>query len=94
MHPDSLGPLAALLGGTPAQASQQESSSSEREEIQILNQLLDGIQRYLSIEKDAQDRQILATCAANIHKVLAAEQKDNEAVMGNSNVQRVLRKAG
>jgi hypothetical protein len=83
------GPPPGVLG--PGEAGPEDD---EHEPIRILNQVLQLLHRYLTVEPDQEDKAAVAKLLALTQGLLAKDQKDAEAALGGGPATRVLRKLG
>ena len=96
--------LAGLLGGmqqgpppAPPQGPQyggggQSDGPDTPQSADLLKQAIDSLLQAYKDEQDEQDRAEISKCVAAIQKILGARQADTQQVLGNSSVQRVLRR--
>ena len=93
--------LQALLSGgnaappgqpPPQQApSAPESPEVARQELQILQQMIDLGNHYQAIQPDAEQRATMAKVLVTLHQYMAQEQKDAQTALGGGPATRVLR---
>jgi len=89
--------LMALLGGgagAPAAPSPAEPTAGgpEDEPIDILKQMIELANRYISVERDAEDQATMSKLLATLHQYLAKDQQDAEAALGGGPATRLMRK--
>lgn len=75
---------------TPGGGPQQNDGGEAR----ALTQALALLKQALDSEDSQQDRATIATCIANLQKVLANEEKEQQQLLGQPALQRALGKSG
>lgn len=91
------GLLAMLQNGAGAGQASAEGppdSTSEREPIAILKQMIQLGTQYIAVEPDAEDKATMAKLLATLHQYLSKEQSDAEAALGGGPATRLMRKLG
>jgi hypothetical protein len=77
------------------QAPQQQSGgNNDAAEARALTQALSLLKVALSTEDSDQDKAVIASCIANIQKVLANEERERQQLLGQPGLQRALAKSG
>lgn len=92
--------LAALLAGAgqqadPTQGQPQQNTPETpevaRQELALLQQMIDLGTKYQSIQPDAEHRATMAKVLVTLHQYMAQEQKDAETALGGGPTTRILR---
>lgn len=87
----------AAAMGVPHQIQVQPpapGNSGDQSEARALTAALALLKQALSTEDSQQDRAVIATCIANLQKVLANEEKERQQLLGQPALQRALGRNG
>ena len=82
---------AAPPGAPPAGASSPESPEVARQELQILQQMIQLGNQYIAVQPDAAHKATMAKVLVTLHQYMAQEQSDAEAALGGGPATRLLR---
>lgn len=89
--------LHAAAMGVPHQIQvqpPQQNQQADQGETRALTSALQLLKQALSTEDSQQDRAVIATCIANIQKVLANEEREQQQLLGQPSVQKALSRNG
>lgn len=89
--------LHAAAMGVPHQIQvqpPQQNPQADQGETRALTSALQLLKQALSTEDSQQDRAVIATCIANIQKVLANEEREQQQLLGQPSVQKALSRNG
>lgn len=94
------GLLAMLTHGAPGAPGPSlpppaAGPSSDTDDVAAIRDAEQAVQRAIIACKDDEDKAALSDVLNRLHKILAQEQSERDAVMGgNKQITRVMRKAG
>lgn len=88
--------LHAAAAGVPHQIQVNPGGNQQTDtgEARALTSALQLLKQALSTEDSQQDRAVIATCIANIQKVLANEEREQQQLLGQPALQKALSKSG
>ncbi|HEY7421468.1 MAG TPA: hypothetical protein VH541_05615 [Gaiellaceae bacterium] len=87
------GPGGPGPGVDPGQQQAPSGGDPNSMAADILGQMLDLATQYMQIEPDEEDKQIVATCIAQLQKVRAKDQQDADKLTQGTVTPRALRAA-
>lgn len=80
--------LAAAISG-----SAPDSGQAEKNAVQLLDEIIKGLNQYLQVEPDEEDKVVATTCLTNLQKLKAKDQSEADKAMQGSTSPRMVRKA-
>jgi|SRR5215831_248867 len=84
--------LAALAAG-PGPQDQGPAPGAGSDSASVLSDALDSLNQYMQIEPDESDKAVIATCIAQIQKIRAKDQSEQDGMLQGKTTPRGLRKA-
>lgn len=86
-NPSAGGPFApGQGGGTPGMPDNPDAE-------QALQQAIDGLHTFLSVEEDDQDKATAAKCLASLQSIFGSHQKQSEAASGVTPAHKAMGRA-